>query len=376
MPRNPWAILAVCIGLICAIIGLQFASLQPETQFEDAALGSESVRVVLDYEDAPIHITDASEIPEFVRGWYERGKHPVALWLGNSQLHAINQPGIDARPASIRTFEALNQKGLDVLTFSIPNANLQEHYMVFEHFRELLPIDILILPVVFDDFRETGIRPSLHSLLKTTATHASLSRTKVGRQLLLEVSGSSDSTDSAEKQQPALSIQETSEKWLDDWCSRNSHIYASRLQMRGSLFLELYYLRNRVFGINSQSVRRKIAGRYAMNLAALIAMYDTATAADIKVITYIAPLRQDITPPYDLAEYVEFKLEMQRLAAEHEVAFVDLDKLVEGGLWGQMGDVQGTGSGYDFMHFQEGGHALLAEEITRQIEIVRSHRDR
>ncbi len=54
---------------------------------------------------------------------------PVTLWLGNSQIHAINRfsPGEEtASPELHRLFFRLNHY---FLTFSQANANLQEHYL-------------------------------------------------------------------------------------------------------------------------------------------------------------------------------------------------------------------------------------------------------
>ena len=86
------------------------------------------------------------------------GNEEVVLWLGNSQLHAINQMRTGDETASAILYRDLKTEYKHLLTFSQPNASLQEHYVLYEYLSQKLPISYLLLPVVFDDLRETGIR--------------------------------------------------------------------------------------------------------------------------------------------------------------------------------------------------------------------------
>lgn len=364
---NITSLIPLVAGAVLAYLILHFSSIQPSTNFEDAALGEQSARVVLDYEDYPIHITSPSELPKLVEGWEIRGKNRSVLWLGNSQLHAINQPEANAQPASLRTFVPLQEQGVDVLTFSLPNANPQEHLLLFEDFRRQLPVELLVLPVVFDDFRESSIRESLLPLFGVDSLQNQLIKTKAGRRLSLINAPTANQGDASQTEAGTTSLQDKTEKVLDEWCSKQSVIYAARPQLRGKLFLGAYLLRNRIFGITSQTVRHKIPGRYAINLDAIDAILDVAKSSDVHVLCYVVPLRQDIPTPYDQAEYQDFKLDIERLTLERNATFIDLDLLIEGKHWGEMPDVQGGGAGYDFMHFKEGGHILLADEIGKMI---------
>jgi hypothetical protein len=68
--------------------------------------------------------------------------------------------------------------------------------------------------------------------------------------------------------------------------------------------------------------------------------------------------------PYILSEYDRFKKEIQRIAEEKGVFFVNLEKLIPGSYWGSKGT---TGLKHrqelDFMHFKEQGHILLAKKL-------------
>ena len=90
-----------------------------------------------------------------IRGAKQSGTATVFLWLGNSQLHAINQfkPGdVNAPPI---LFDRLRARNEYLVTFSEPNASLQEQLVLFSYLLPRLEPKALILPIVFDDFRES-----------------------------------------------------------------------------------------------------------------------------------------------------------------------------------------------------------------------------
>ncbi len=356
---SAWAML---VAAALAFLALSQASKKPSQNYEDFALGELTTSIFPEVDGFPVHTSELANVPSLVSGWKARGQHPVVLWLGNSQLHAINQAEHGARPVSIRCFERFQPLAVDVLTFSVPNANFQEHYVLLENLRQQLPIKTIILPIVFDDFRESGIRDSLAPALDDAATQFALQDSETGRRLITECAPIQSSSDHL-PQNGFVTLQDRSEEAIDFWLAEHSRIYAARGQMRGAIVTELYLLRNRIFGITSQSVRRKIPGRYALNRAALVAILESARQLNMKVITYIVPLRQDVASPYDRNEYTAFKDDMKLVTSNHCAQFNDLDSLVAGELWGKMSDIQGNGEGFDFMHFQEEGHALLAKEI-------------
>jgi hypothetical protein len=123
-----------------------------------------------------------------------------------------------------------------------------------------------------------------------------------------------------------------------------------------------------VFGITAQTVRRVIPGRYAKNRAAIVALLKDAQSNGIRVLGYIAPLRNDLAPPYMMSDYRNFVSEMRRVLVDGGGEFTDLEGGVPNGYWGQK-----DGSGIsqdlevDFMHFQSEGHALLADVLAQKI---------
>lgn len=343
---------------------------EPATNLEDFALGNETRSYYAEFEGQPIHCQGIADVDAYLRGARERGAAVGALWLGNSQLHAINQyePGQENAPLTL--FQLLRKDGIDLLTLSQPNASLQEHYVLFEYLRKRLSLSLLILPVVFDDLRETGIRPDITPALHDAATLELVSRTAIGRKIIdrneAETADNLEETGTGE----GLSIQERTERSLNRWLEKSSWLWASRSHIRGEIFVSLYKFRNTVFGIKATSKRRIIRGRYQDNLAALTAIVDSALAAGMQPLLYVVPLRNDVEIPYDPGEYEEFKKDIFHLAGLKGVAVANLEGLVPASLWGskEATALAGSGEELDFMHFQEGGHQLLARALYKEIK--------
>lgn len=356
--------MALAGGVACAIAILSYAVRQPVVRYDELALGTQNTSIFAKDGQFPIHISKAEEVSDLVAGWKSRGEQPVVLWLGNSQLHAINQAHREAQTAPQRVFQRMQYAGIDALTFSIPNANLQEHLVIFEAMKSQFPIQLLILPVVFDDFRETDIRDSLHVFLQKKAVIDGLKHSPTGRQLLAK-------TLPVPKSQATEShwdtYQDKCERKLETFAESHSAVFAARGDLRSRVFATLYQWRNRCFGIDAQTIRRKIESRYDKNWLALLSILGSADESQIPVLLYVAPLRRDVAPPYDPAEYELFRANVLSLDSRPQVIAYDLESTVPGELWGTMADIQGNGQGYDFMHFQEGGHELLASEILQQI---------
>jgi hypothetical protein len=113
-------------------------------------------------------------------------------------------------------------------------------------------------------------------------------------------------------------------------------------------------------------------GRYIMNMDALKATVKSANEQGIKVILYIVPLRNDVKVPYDLEQYGKFKSEIKLISQGFKARFVNFENLVHDKLWGTKNTTTlgGDGQELDFMHFQGGGHKLLADALFEELKII------
>lgn len=341
---------------------LLYAMFSPSlnTDFGDAALGVETQTVVGYLDGDRVHCFELSDAEQCISPANNRALESRVLWFGNSQLHAINQPRSEDEPASVLAARKLRPHGIELLTFSQPNANLAEHLILFEALSQVYRFDMLVLPIVFDDMREQSLRPSIKEALADPTLAALLEITEVGLELSQLAQRAKESSSD--------SLQIRSEKMittaLDACCGWES----LRKQARGGISLFVYQLRNYVFGINPSSIRRMIPSAYTLNMAAYETILTLAQARGIQILVYVPPLRSDVKTPYEPSEYAGFLEAIETLAGEYGADFVNLENIVPGPLWG-MKDATSIGGKpeFDFMHFQAAGHALLSESIVDEV---------
>jgi hypothetical protein len=353
--------------LVCMVLGLSLALsfllvryIGRSTDFGDAAtMGIQTVSVFASSGEYQIHCQVFKGDENCIEGMEARGAKNQIIWFGNSQLHAINQyhPGGQNAPALLSA--KLAQRGFDLVTFSQGNANLQEHYVIFEYLRSRVPFKQLVLSAVFDDLREDSLREGIVDLLLDKRFRTFLSQSDFGEHLATKYE-----PHEAEK---AFSPQDYVEGKLNDALTKWLPVWAARPEMRADILIGLYRLRNTVFGITPNTKRKMIPGRYGDNMAALEALLKSAANAGISVLIYVAPVGvNNGERPYVDSEYQRFKGEVETLAKRHGARYQNLEDLIPEPLWGQKAS---TGSGnaaeLDFMHFTSAGHAVLADRIDK-----------
>lgn len=317
-----------------------------------------------------------SELHGLKKGWEKRGKKEVYLWLGNSQLHGINQMKPGDRNCVEIAFNrfAREKKGIEVIGFSLPNANLQEFLVAFAEARHEMTLGGIVVSVCFDDLREDGIRDELLDDPCDTLTLKELSEIPViGARLLNELKADESGKKKVEKnygifrfRQP---FQETSEACLEYFLADHFSLWKRRPDFRAFALLSLYNFRNTVFQIKPDSIRFMIPGRYQANLAALAAILRLSKKYSIKTLLYIPPIRDDVPLPYDTRQYSTFKEELFQMAGQYDAQCVNLESIVSPEYWGfKEGTSLGVAVEIDYMHFQAHGHKLLADAIVNLLE--------
>lgn len=357
----------IIVGTISSLILLSLDLLKDGTDFEQSALGRETTSVFSEVGGEKIHCSDLEDGASCLSGYNKNGyKKDVALWLGNSQLHAINQyrRGDENAPAILHRM--LSQKGHYLVTYSQPNANLQEHYLLFEYIKSKLPIKLLILPVVFDDTREDGIRSKMTIAMQDANTRNALLGTEEGERIINSIQDASGQNNDL----AALSntVQEKVERSINTWLEEESVLWRSRSELRGQLYVALYRLRNTVFGIKATTKRRIIRGRYNKNMTSLKEILESAKNSNISTLVYIVPIRGDVEAPYDLSEYRKFKKDIETIASRADSTFVNMESVIPAKLWGTKDGTSIAGdTEIDFMHFQAAGHSLMASYIFKKL---------
>ena len=234
-----------------------------------------------------------------------------------------------------------------------------------------VPVNLLLVELVFDDLREDGLRSDFSEMLTPNFAaefrrSSTMAESIVGRFF-------STSKGSEQEANDALSgtIQKPVERWLNARLSAVWGLWGSRPQVEGNVLLALYNFRNYVFGIKPTTVRRMIQTRYDLNMDALRDMLNDCRRRGIPVLLYIAPIRQDKPIPYDPTEYSRWKNEMIVTSKQYGAHLVNLEKLVPGELWGAY-----VGDDIDFMHFQGPGHRLVAEALLPHVKTMLEDKER
>ena len=356
--------------LIGATLGIALLSqgFKGTRSFEEAALGTMTVtHQAKSAKGECIHTQRAK--PEEISPLLEqlRGKDERILIFGNSQTHSINQ-----KESGQTIYPELLDQALDsstgTLTHSLPNANFQEFRVAHSWWSEKEPWDLILIPAFMDDLREDGLRADFlkapvaegHQLDSNTALSNALNA-----QLDLMTNPPSDSGSESKEETP----QDIVERALNNWLEEHTATWKNRANARGDLFLSLYRLRNKAFGISASTQRKMIPARYNRNMLALEELLTHAEVKEQDVLLYIPPIRTDVAPPYDPQEYADFKEAIQTLAANHtNTHFANLEDIVPGEYWGLKASTDGDGKPeLDYMHFQFVGHQLLAEALEREI---------
>lgn len=325
--------MALSIGVALLVFeGLQSAT---EVEFDAFALGEATGIHYARIDDVPVHCSGVEEAPSCLRGLESQSLSRSVLWLGNSQLHGINQLRPGDVNAATHLWSRLETKGFYLQTYSFPNANLQEHFTLATWLFERMPVEVLLVSLVYDDTREDGLRDDIASALVNVAVATMFDKCDLGRALL-KAHAPLATGDAADDDLAGLdqTIQQGAEAALVGWLEDNSDLWARRKHARGKIFVELDGLRNWAFGIDAQTIRRKIPACYQRNLQALEQLVSDAKQRGVTTVLYIAPIRQDVPISYVVSDYNEFKSNTKAIAERFGASWIDLDNIVPAEMWG------------------------------------------
>ena len=348
------------IGIILSFITLYWVSISTKNNinFNDLALGEETVSYFGTVKNKRVHCMDENDLDLCLDSYFNYGKkNDVTLWLGNSQLHAINQKQKGQETATVKLHKLATKYKEYLISVSQPNDNLQEHFLLAAYLIKKLPVKYIILPVVFDDMREDGVRFSLKYLLEDQTTIDLIKDYETGKKLLTQNKNSNKNLNIDEN------LQDKSESYLNKKLSNVWPLWSERSQFRGSLFNFLYRLRNYVFQINPSTTREILPGEYKKNFQALNSLIQITKENKIKLIIYNVPIRNDVKIPYDNEDYSKFKKDLINISNKNSLKFLNLEMIVPNNLWGKKFLQQFLKKELDFMHFKEQGHEILAKSL-------------
>ena len=351
--------LTVVVAAVLAIWILDVARLKI-IEVNEAALGGQTTAVLAESDGLQVSCSDALD-SGLCEDAYRRADHmPAVLWFGNSQNFAINRYKPGDELAVVIVHRWLKNRGTWLVSYTQPNANLNEEALLFEALTHRYDTRRVIIPVFMDKLREHGIRQEITKFMDDPKTADRVRRSPAWGDISPFLT-----------KEPELGVQSSLQNWTENMINSTMEqswpLWRDRSKLRSNLGFALHILRNQLFGIHSYTTRIVDPKVYAEKMVILDKLLQSADAQKLKVLLYIPPYRKDIRGPYDDDQYTKFKVDVGMLAAKYSADFVDLDNTVPGPLWATVVDTIFGFEEPDFMHFTAEGHQRLADAIKMKL---------
>ena len=295
------------------------------------------------------------------------------LWLGWSQLYAINDFHAGDRTGPALLAERLDGADVDLFAIAMPNINPREELLVYEYLRPRLKLSGLIVPAWLQGMKQEGIRPTWQAALADPAVRSALAALPSGAGVLAAVGPQAKSAQEIGQQnlvKDTRTTQERVEQWLVAELSDRLAPWRVRSEAQGEIKLTLLAgkeqvlrLRNLVLGTRAANWINVIPPvRYGINLEALTDLVSTARRDGLPVLVYVPPRPSDRRFPFDPAVYAAFKSDSERIARSLGASFANIEGAVADDLWGEADNGAGE-IVIDHNHFTAAGHRLMADAL-------------
>ena len=338
-------------GFVVALIALQ-AQLARSGAADEIALGA-ATATTAHFRGVPI---SAHRVSSFAAVYPPGSDRKEALWIGNSQLFSMTTAADgESHPANEI---ASTRLGFPVYALALPNANPTEQLCVVAWALSRRAPSILVVPVMFSDLREEGLRDDLSDLLTSEAA-ALLNERPIGKGIVADLRQRHSDTTSVTL--TARTTADKSEAILTSALSSRWELWRRRGDVSARSLEDLRHLRNYAFGIKRESKRKLVPATLARHMAALEEIFSLAHERGAHVFVYVTPVRHDVEPPYVMHQYEAWKSDLKTLVEAHGEMYEDLDTLLPGE------DFAKKAGDLDFKHFNANGHAILGARVADRL---------
>ena len=281
--------------------------------------------------------------------------------IGNSQSQSVNQLK-DGQTNLIGITSNLIEEKYNFFAHTMPNMSLMEYWLVLNYWNLKVKLDYLIVPVFFDDMRESEIRNDFIS--KIIEDNFQIQSNDIISQKINAIVSSEFSKIDTENEM----FGKTVERNLNNLLSDNIFFWDIRVRMKQLVFVSLYNLRNTIFNIKPTSKRKMLKSAYINNIKALNLITRYCQDNKIKLHIYIPPIRNDYEIPYDIDEYNLFKSFLENFCNNEGIGFNNFENIIPNNFWGLKNSTNiNSDLELDFMHFQYDGHKILSDSIAKKI---------
>ena len=350
--------IAILLGLILfTVLSLSAAGFDPEADGVGQSFRSFN-RVRFDGE---IVKGRPREVAATAMDWHKQG-NKVLLWMGASQLHSISAARDGEQIAVVHANEQAARRSARTryVQLSYGNANPHELLGVYllarqEGFRP----DGVIVGVIYDDFREPGIRREISPAIDPKLQLAGGAGVD---GLATEIASRSDVTVTSPVVRNAMegTPQETIEVFLVQFLEHYWPGYENRQRLKGMLQIAWKQEVARiVLGGERRSSVIVDAAAEEYGMQAFESLRRLTARDGIPLYIYRAPLRRKADFSYYRdSDYRAFSARMESWCRANGIAYRDFDRLIPDQLFGL------TNSGLpDYFHFEEPGHEILGRAV-------------
>jgi hypothetical protein len=295
------------------------------------------------------------------------------LWLGWSQLYAINDFHAGDRTAPALLAEGLDAAGIDLIAIAMPNVNPREELLVYEYLRPRLKLSGLIVPAWLQGMKQEGIRPTWQAALADPAVQSALASLPSGAAILASAAPQAKSAQEIGQQNLVKDTRTTQERVEQRLVAELSERFAPwrvRSQAQGEIKLALLAgkrqvlrLRNFILGTRAENWINVIPPvRYGINMEAMTDLVSTARRDGLPVLVYVPPRPSDPRYPFDPAVYATFKDDCERMAQGLGASFANIENTVADDVWGEADNGAGE-IVTDHNHFTAAGHHQMSDAL-------------
>ncbi len=367
---NVIALMAVVLGLVLGALAFELAgSAAASFDASDAGLGKNTISWSSEIDGLPVSARgDRPEtvvrLVETMRTLRDRGR-PIVLWLGASQLHAVNHAKPGDELASYFATRAARERGSDLayVQLSSPNANLHDLLAMYRRIRqEGIRPDWLTIALVYDDLREDGIQAAITDQLEPIETAEAAAFGAAWKEIEVRRVSHTEEEEVAPIERTVLGG--TPQQRLEDAIVSGLETRWTAFASRGDLnsWLRFEAVRRATSLTVGMTGRRKLLIPDALrlwNMRALDSFVRLSESDGFELFVYKQPHRDDQKVfQHDRLAYDTFFAQLESAARKRGFHYADLETIVPGRYWGLT-----NGDMPDCFHFTVDGHMRLGAAV-------------
>lgn len=332
-----------------------------------AGLGQNTTSLTGKFQDRIVaDLTQFAKLEESFSAFRSEGKKLV-LWLGASQLHAVNRCGKDDLLAVVHANYSARDRGapLAYIQVSEGNANFYDllgSYLIFRQ-KELIP-DWIVIAVTYDDLRERTMKETILKHLPPVSPNLlrlggeGIYNLRKYKKTFLERQNNKKGP--IERSAVHGTPQQKLERFLTASLEKIWPAYRYRGRAEASIEWWVQFLFSRLVVVLFERPSVYVpAEAKDTNMKALRSLIRIAKADGTSVLLYKAPHRPGEKIFYhNRQSYDSFFNQLKKWCKKEGVPYADFERLVPTQYWGL-----NNGGRPDVFHFQGEGHKRLGAAV-------------